>query len=175
MIAGELLSTSSTSNSYLTPCAIMYLTPRFAGVLSLVFLTSTTAADLDSAAFHLVRRDLAPSTEVATPLRFTSKYANLTRIKASGPGSHVSAAKRLGYGSGKARDVYYDYERAAKISLGDQSFWFLMDTGNSDTWIAQDGYQCVNYTGGLEPDSYCNIGPGFIGKFSGGQIADVCY
>ncbi|KAF2232966.1 acid protease [Viridothelium virens] len=48
----------------------------------------------------------------------------------------------------------------------------ILDTGSSDTWLAQSSFQCVDETGADQPQSTCNFGPLFNGTFDNGQIAN---
>ncbi|EKV11966.1 Peptidase A1 [Penicillium digitatum] len=40
----------------------------------------------------------------------------------------------------------YESASDAPVIFGDQSFVFLVDTGNSDAYVMQTGYRCVNST-----------------------------
>ncbi|KAK5017096.1 hypothetical protein LTR16_002264, partial [Cryomyces antarcticus] len=43
----------------------------------------------------------------------------------------------------------------AQVSFGDQMFDAVVDTGSSDTWIAQTGFDCINpATNALQSESY---------------------
>jgi hypothetical protein len=47
----------------------------------------------------------------------------------------------------------YDVE----VQFGNQSFMLLVDTGSSDTWVLETGYQCINPSNNLvQPQSNCN-------------------
>ncbi|KAM0192782.1 hypothetical protein ACHAPI_008143 [Fusarium lateritium] len=47
----------------------------------------------------------------------------------------------------------YDVE----VQFGDQSFLLLVDTGSSDTWVLETGYQCINSSNNLvQPQANCN-------------------
>ncbi|KAJ7027024.1 acid protease [Mycena alexandri] len=61
----------------------------------------------------------------------------------------------------------YDYEYLTNITIGGQSFLVIIDTGSSDTWLAQKGFSCFNLTGAPEPISTCAFGSeGFDTKLS---------
>ncbi|KAF2096087.1 acid protease [Rhizodiscina lignyota] len=49
----------------------------------------------------------------------------------------------------------------APVILGDnQQFQFIIDTGSSDTWVAQNRFLCTDpYTMRAVPESVCNFGP----------------
>jgi hypothetical protein len=47
----------------------------------------------------------------------------------------------------------YDVE----VQFGNQSFMLLVDTGSSDTWVLETGYQCINSSNNLvQPQANCN-------------------
>ncbi|KAJ7124372.1 acid protease [Mycena epipterygia] len=52
----------------------------------------------------------------------------------------------------------YDYEYLANITIGGQGFSVIVDTGSSDTWLAEKGFACFNLTGHPEPVSTCAFG-----------------
>ncbi|CAJ0542541.1 Ff.00g001300.m01.CDS01 [Fusarium sp. VM40] len=46
----------------------------------------------------------------------------------------------------------YDVE----VQFGNQSFFLLVDTGSSDTWVLETGYQCINSSNNLmQPQANC--------------------
>ena len=48
----------------------------------------------------------------------------------------------------------------APVKLARQTFRAVIDTGSSDTWIAQKKFQCINVTTGVDqPQSSCLFGP----------------
>ncbi|MGI4850517.1 MAG: pepsin-like aspartyl protease [Janthinobacterium lividum] len=48
-----------------------------------------------------------------------------------------------------------------------------MDTGSSDTWLAENGFQCVNLTTGAdEPEAACAFGPLYTVSSTFSQIPD---
>lgn len=59
------------------------------------------------------------------------------------------------------------------IKVGTQSFQAVIDTGSSDTWVIQDGYQCSTpSTGDIVADSTCNFGPTYKKSSTFTQIPD---
>ena len=56
------------------------------------------------------------------------------------------------------------------VGLGDESFTLIFDTGSSDLWVAESGFQCDGFLGGRVPPSMCHSGPLFSGNFEGGEI-----
>ena len=43
--------------------------------------------------------------------------------------------------------------------MGKETFMALVDTGSSDTWIVEKGFQCLTLGDVLEPEAECNFGP----------------
>ncbi|KAJ7770307.1 acid protease, partial [Mycena maculata] len=52
----------------------------------------------------------------------------------------------------------YDFEYLTNGTFGDQTFSLIVDTGSSDTWLAEKGFACFNLTGHPEPASTCAFG-----------------
>jgi hypothetical protein len=46
----------------------------------------------------------------------------------------------------------------------------IFDTGSSDTWLIQSGFQCVDSAGKNQTQETCAFGPTFNGTFNGGTI-----
>lgn len=47
-----------------------------------------------------------------------------------------------------------------EVKFGDQSFFLLVDTGSSDTWVAKTGYTCIEHETNLEiPAEKCGWSP----------------
>lgn len=59
---------------------------------------------------------------------------------------------------------------SVQTTLGGQTFPLLFDTGSSDLWVAQTNFQCLGANGKPKPAKYCDLGPKFSGKYTGGQI-----
>ncbi|KAJ7351511.1 acid protease [Mycena albidolilacea] len=61
----------------------------------------------------------------------------------------------------------YVYEYLVNITIGSQAFSVIVDTGSSDTWLAQKGFSCLNLTGHPVPVSTCAFGTqGFDSQLS---------
>ena len=51
-------------------------------------------------------------------------------------------------------------EYATPITIGTQSFEVIVDTGSSDTWVVESGFECLNFeTGKKTTESECAFGP----------------
>ncbi|KZP04844.1 acid protease [Athelia psychrophila] len=53
----------------------------------------------------------------------------------------------------------YDEEYMTDITVGGQAFKVIVDTGSSDTWLAEKAFKCHNLTGYPVPQSTCAFGP----------------
>ncbi|KAJ7211719.1 acid protease [Mycena pura] len=82
-----------------------------------------------------------------TPRRL-SKVEALRSLRSSGGASHI--ALLVG--------AQHDYEYLTNVTVGGQSFSVVVDTGSSDTWLAEKGFACSNLTGHPEPASTCAFG-----------------
>lgn len=50
-------------------------------------------------------------------------------------------------------------EIAAEVTIGDQTFDLIIDTGSSDTWVAEAGFSCTDFeTGEPAAESACGFG-----------------
>ncbi|KAE8143530.1 aspartic peptidase domain-containing protein [Aspergillus pseudotamarii] len=61
----------------------------------------------------------------------------------------------------------------ATVTWGDEQFDMLLDTGSSDTWVLQEGYQCLDSKGAPTNKSHCPNAPNFSGNYTGGRIENV--
>ncbi|KAJ7500008.1 acid protease [Mycena latifolia] len=61
----------------------------------------------------------------------------------------------------------YDFEYLINVAVGNQAFALIIDTGSSDTWLAEKGFACFNLSGHPEPVATCGFGSqGFDSKLS---------
>lgn len=61
---------------------------------------------------------------------------------------------------------------AISVTLEDQDFWLILDTGSSDTWVVQNGFNCTDWYGdSLEP-GVCGFGSTYKGEYTYGEIPD---
>jgi hypothetical protein len=54
-------------------------------------------------------------------------------------------------------------EYLTEITFGDATVQVVLDTGSSDTWLVQKGFQCVDSNGKKQGQSACAFGPTFNG------------
>jgi hypothetical protein len=79
--------------------------------------------------------------------RGAASFLGLTKTPAS---KHVATLTSLSVGE----------EFAAEITFGNETFLAIVDTGSSDTWIVESGFQCLDIiTGAPETETSCNFGP----------------
>lgn len=51
-------------------------------------------------------------------------------------------------------------EYATPITIGTQTFEVIVDTGSSDTWVVESGFECIDFeTGKKTTESECEFGP----------------
>jgi len=103
----------------------------------------------------------------------SSNYLSVVSVKSSSSPKQIPAAKIKDYGSAKLRDLGNQYDWAAKISFGGEELFVVLDTGISDSWAVQSGFQCINDDGVEVAYSDCNFGPAYNGTFQKGEIPNV--
>ena len=102
----------------------------------------------------------APSPNVASPnvLSLTRKGGSLSAayLASIRKGNQVNGV----YGFTPLTSVEKGQVFLAGIEFGSESFQAVVDTGSSDTWLAETGFRCFDVaTGAPEPESYCAFGP----------------
>jgi uncharacterized membrane protein len=125
----------------------------------------------------------APSSE-PYPLSPSSNTLTLTRRK-SAKGYNPRSAAYLLYNHPSSEGISpsthntglvaleIGEEFATNITFGTQTFVSIVDTGSSDTWIAESGFQCVNIsTDAALPEADCAFGPTFTLDSTFTQIPD---
>ena len=101
----------------------------------------------------------------ASPNEVTSNTISLTRKSGSVSRAYInrinSRANVNGVsGSTSLKEVEDGTEFLAPIKFGTKSFMAILDTGSSDTWLAETGFQCLNLTTGiLQSEAECDFGP----------------
>lgn len=66
----------------------------------------------------------------------------------------------------------HGYEYLVDLTIGKQTAKFILDTGSSDTWAIQKGFQCQDFLGRNETEDTCNFGAVYDGVFAKGKIPD---
>ncbi|MCJ1374978.1 hypothetical protein MMC20_006211 [Loxospora ochrophaea] len=92
-----------------------------------------------------------------SPDEVTSNVVSLTRL----PGPSLSHAYvRAMMGVTPITPVEMSQVFLAGISFGTETVQAVIDTGSSDTWLAETGFQCVNVTTDADlPEADCYFGP----------------
>jgi hypothetical protein len=97
----------------------------------------------------------------ASPNTVTSNVLELTKPKTTKANTR-SAAYLKGLtapGSSTLTSLLYGEEFATSITIGTQKFEVIIDTGSSDTWVVEEGFECVDIaTDAEEPESECAFG-----------------
>ena len=114
----------------------------------------------------------ATASRAASPDVVTQSHAVLKRTAAKSRSfPYIKALHATGttpltlVDEGTAYDVQVQFGNDAPVQV-------ILDTGSSDTWLAQAGYQCVDADGADASESDCDFGPLFNGTFEDGQIAN---
>jgi len=148
---------------------------------TLLTLLSALSLSLSHPTTHpspqLKRRGVKPSFQFTTPVPFTSTNVltttsntlSLTSKKSADGLSYNprSAAFLLGHAviptanhSTGLLSLFEGEEFATPVTFGTQTFDFIVDTGSSDTWVIESGFQCVNITTSAPiPEADCDFGP----------------
>lgn len=64
----------------------------------------------------------------------------------------------------------YGTQYAVDLLFGDTPMQVYLDTGSSDTWVVQEGYSCIDFSGEDQAEAACGFGPGYAGDFQYGAI-----
>ena len=71
----------------------------------------------------------------------------------------LTSKKSTTSGSGQLISLFEGEEYATSITFGTQSFDVIVDTGSSDTWVVQNGFECIDLDTGREAsESSCAFG-----------------
>jgi len=103
-----------------------------------------------------------------TPRR-SSKKSALAALRGK-PAKKVPGSKAPSAGGGSTVVVDgsdFDDEYLTNVTVGGQHFSLIIDTGSSDTWVAQKGFNCFDLDENPVPESTCAFGTaGFDTKAS---------
>jgi hypothetical protein len=149
-----------------------------------LFSTILVAPAVAVTLFKASTRALSP-TRAASPNVVTDNYVQVRRATSSAKSKRKAYTKALlrgpdasglynttAAGVGPLDDLFSE-EYVGPISFGDQTFEVIYDTGSSDTWLVQGGFQCVDEDGNDQDEEDCFFGPTFNGTFEYGEIPDV--
>jgi len=105
----------------------------------------------------------------------TTNFLDVVSIKSSSNKTSSPAKIAADYGVAKLRNLLQDSIWAVKITMDGQPTYLALDTGSSDTWVVQSGFQCVDKHGRNQTEDACNFGPAYQGTFKEGmKIDNVC-
>ena len=151
----------------------MFATISTAALAFLLPISTVVNAAPANVAPRLLRRTALPvsETDVSTSIAASSFYSSVTKVKSS----PAAAARRRtrGYHVAALRDLEVEEEWAVQVKFGQEEVLLILDTGSSDTWVVQNGFQCVNATLAAEPEANCAFGPVYNGTFTEGEISNV--
>ncbi|KAJ6464864.1 acid protease [Mycena sanguinolenta] len=112
---------------------------------------------------HRTTRHISQYSTLETPLLPLASFSAPIVSRSSRRQSKARALHilRASGGSPTPADLIgakFDFEYLIDAGIGGQNFTLLVDTGSSDTWVAQKGFSCFNLTGHPEPVSSCAFG-----------------
>jgi hypothetical protein len=108
---------------------------------------------------------LAGHTVAASKL--SGKTSNFMQLTSRSSSRSNDRARKRGTGFESLRDLEYNSRWAAEAKIGGNTVLMSLDTGSSDTWVVAPDWQCLNSTGGSQPEeSACNTGPVWNGNLS---------
>lgn len=107
----------------------------------------------------------------ASPNKVSSNVLELTKIKTSRENKR-SAAWNIFGGSTQLQSLEIGEEFATEIDISGQKFQVIVDTGSSDTWVVEKGFECVSVSNGSDvvAESVCAFGPTYTSGSSFKQI-----
>ncbi|KAL2354903.1 aspartic peptidase domain-containing protein [Cryomyces antarcticus] len=156
----------------------------FLVITAIAVFMSTSGIANPSTAFR-IRTQTPGATRAPSPNKLTSNVLTLTRKMGNPASQPYLKTMRMGRPVG---GVYQRFQSAvdpleavagssiflAQVSFGDQMFDAVVDTGSSDTWIAQTGFDCINpATNALQSESYCAFGPTYNISTTFAQLPNV--
>lgn len=143
-------------------------TSLITAALSLLLLTSSASP--------VSKKTALQARQAPSELKSTDNYLSVVSTKASGRSKRLSAAwHRPGheYTNVQLSDLLVEEEWAAEIVFGNETVLVILDTGSSDTWLAQKGFQCVDINGTDIAEAECSFGPLYNATFEEGTISNV--
>jgi aspergillopepsin I len=120
----------------------------------------------------------ATAFQAASDNSITSNVLTLTKkssVKGYNPRSAAYLSKKVAATNQNSTLLSLDIgeEFATNVTFGTETFEALVDTGSSDTWLAESGFQCVNITNSAPiPEENCQFGPTYNVTDTFKQIAN---
>jgi len=144
---------------------------------AIVFLAAALLGSLRVEATPLTLSHPKPSRK-ALPLTVSSNVLTLTSLNSEN--NRRSAASILGLAKIPTSEhvttltsLLSGQEFVTEITFGTEKFIAIVDTGSSDTWMVEQGFQCINENSVPEPESVCNFGPTYNLSNTFVQITDI--
>lgn len=115
----------------------------------------------------------SPVPKDSIPFPISTQTSTLSRIRTSAKTSSKWLCPQQQVGQVGIYDIYADQAYATNITIGTQEFLLIIDTGSSDTWVAETGFTC--YNGSLNatiPEAECGFASTFTIDSSFQEIPD---
>jgi hypothetical protein len=111
----------------------------------------------------------------AAPIAQTENYAVLQRSKGTSRSAAYLHALRHAESGGSAPLIPEGggVEYIMDIQFNSVDVKVIVDTGSSDTWLAESGFRCVNATGVAQNASACGFGATYPTSFGANQIKNA--
>lgn len=130
---------------------------------------------LSGVKYKLLKANLPP-----TPDKVTQNYQAVHAHRGSWTNSRSAVAvlgahqRQLNGGGGGYENITsttaYGTQYAIQLMFHETPVSLILDTGSSDTWVVQDGFRCVDYTGQIVEQASCGFGPAQPTDFQYGSI-----
>ncbi|RDW94318.1 hypothetical protein BP5796_00081 [Coleophoma crateriformis] len=91
-----------------------------------------------------------------------SAYISMTRASKQWSTSHINAYRKRDFGSGIAPTYAIQQAQSwfVNLTVAGKEYALLLDTGSSDTWIASEGFQCLDLHSATPiAEANCAFGP----------------
>ncbi|KAM0265170.1 hypothetical protein ACHAQJ_000323 [Trichoderma viride] len=115
-------------------------------------------------------RDPSPNTITPHTVRLNRISTRSPRVFSRSGRSSSSIFQK--FGSGLLAPVLQNSELAGDVTIGNQTFKLIFDTGSSDLWVAGEDFRCVTSNFTVQSNTVCNFTTTFKGTYSGGETAD---
>jgi hypothetical protein len=143
-------------------------------------ILKSRSSQFSQGAFSIQRTSAIAFADAAPNVK-TDNYVKLTRRDGSQRANNVLEEIRR-HNNPHKRDLSDELplkvilggsEYITDITFGTQNVSVVVDTGSSDTWLIQDGFNCVNSHSVPQPATSCAFGPTYKGSFGANKIPNV--
>ncbi|KAI0475154.1 acid protease [Xylariaceae sp. FL0804] len=108
--------------------------------------------------------------KAASPDVSVDSYLSLSKSKSRRRANPLASISSTNYTTPLNNTELEEY--TTTIQWAGESYAVIVDTGSSDTWLVQAGFQCVDCYGDAQPEADCYFGPTFNGTFEDGEISN---